>query len=769
MKRRVAIILVIGGLVAATLFWLERDGLPGQTDPSGGATYVGRAVCASCHAAEERLWTGSHHDLAMQEATAETVLGDFDTRFTHGDVTSTFYRRDGKFFVRTEGPEGTLIDYPIAYTFGAIPLQQYLIPFPGGRFQALNLAWDSRPREAGGQRWFNLYPEADPEPEDPLHWTRPSQTWNNHCAECHSTHLVKGFDLGSRTYRTTWSEIDVSCEACHGPGSTHVEVSRRKSVPPDKSEKDWALVAALTDRGRAWAFAPGAKTASRREPRSGDVEIETCAHCHSRRAMIESEQVAGQPLLDTDRVSLLREGLYYPDGQILDEVYVYGSFVQSKMYREGVTCSDCHDPHSLSLRAEGNALCTRCHLAGRYDRRSHHFHEPGSPGAQCVECHLPATTYMVVDPRRDHSLRIPRPDLSVRIGVPNACNRCHSDRSAEWAAAAVGKWYGPGEDGRGDFAEAIQGGRIGDPAALDQLIEIASDPARAGIVRATALSLFAGYPAGKTEEALREGLRNSSPLLRLGALQGLEAQPSRSTLDLAYPLVSDPVRAIRIEAGRLLAPLPDERLTLEQSRAIARSMQEYEQAQRVNDDHPSAWVNLGNLYGVRGKLQAAEAAYRQALELDPRYLPASLNLADFFRARSRDDLAERVLLEALERLPSAPELLHSMGLLKIRRKQPVEALEWLRKAAASRPGNARFAYVYGVALASGGESEKALQVLRESLEQHPFDPDLLTALATYSRDSGEIASAIRYAERLLEILPEDSNLQQLLSQLRKGR
>jgi len=443
----VAIIAVVVALGIATFMkWQSPDTgrqTPAQLTP---ATYVGRQVCTACHKREDDLWSGSDHDLAMQVANEETVRGDFNnTTFTYFGVTSKFSRRNGKFFVRTDGQDGKLHEYEITYTFGFTPLQQYLIQFPGGRYQALSIAWDTRPASEGGQRWFHLYPDEKIPHDDILHWTGLNQNWNFMCAECHSTNLQKNYDLAKDRYKTTWSEINVSCEACHGPGSRHVEWAQAASRS-DKSQYEGrkGLVVRLKDpNSGTWNFDMEAGTAQRSTPLQSNVLIETCARCHSRRSVVHDDYVYGRPLMDTHRPALLTEALYHADGQILEEVYVYGSFLQSKMLHAGVTCSDCHDPHSLKVHAADNALCTGCHLSTKYDTSSHHFHKPDSPGTSCVECHMPAKAYMVVDPRRDHSMRVPRPDLSVKLGTPNACNRCHTDRSTQWAADAVEKWYGP--------------------------------------------------------------------------------------------------------------------------------------------------------------------------------------------------------------------------------------------------------------------------------------------------------------------------------------
>ena len=770
LTRTCLVALLVGGGFATVLGIACADA-EHENSVDRPATYVGGTACATCHQTQADAWAGSHHDLAMQEATEETVLGDFDdASFTHLGVTTTFYRDGDRFIVRTEGPDGQPAEYEVEFTFGVTPLQQYLVPFPGGRHQVLTVAWDTRPASDGGQRWFHLYPDERVSPGDPLHWTRVSQNWNYMCAECHSTGLEKGYDAEARTYQTTWTDLDVSCEACHGPGSRHVELaeSRRDGQAESLSgdPDDWLLVGSFNNPGQAWSISPGQTTASRVGPPPSRLEIETCAHCHARRSTLAEGRLPGDALLDFDAVSLLREGLYHPDGQILDEVYVYGSFIQSKMYRAGVTCSNCHDPHTLDVRASGNALCAQCHIPATYDTPDHHFHQEKSAGSQCVECHMPASTFMMVDLRRDHSLRIPRPDLSAAIGTPNACNACHVDQSVDWAVRAFEERYGPSARLGAHYGEAIHAGRSGAPGSAAALAALASDTARPPIARATALSLLVGRVTNATIGALQTGLSNEDPLIRLGALAGAETLPPQALLSFLLPLLADPVKAVRVEAARLLANVPRTALSREQASAIEAGVREYERSLLVNADHPSALANLGNLYRARGQLEASRVAYEAAIATDSTYLPAYLNLAELHRAGGREDLEDQVLNNGMRLFPDAPELLHARGLLLVRRGDQSGAMEWFQRSAESQPENPRFAYVYGVALGWANQTEGAISVFEEALAVHPYDREILTALATYNRDRGDLEAAIAFAERLVEVAPEDPSAQQLLAHLR---
>lgn len=696
-----------------------------QQEPGGG--YAGSALCGECHVQEHEAWRGSHHDLAMQPATEATVLGDFgDARFEYAGIESRFYRDGERFMVRTDGPDGELQDFEVRYTFGVDPLQQYLIPFGDGRLQALSIAWDSRPAEEGGQRWFHLYPDQSVTFDDELHWTRPSQNWNHMCAECHSTDLKKGFDAASNSFSTTWREIDVACEACHGPGQAHVEAARA-------GDGAGGLVVRLDERkGVEWTMDAASGIAKRSAPRTGEVEIQLCARCHSRRGIFSEDYVHGRHLMQTHRPALLEDGLYYADGQILDEVYVYGSFVQSRMYQAGVTCSDCHEPHSLKLRAEGDGVCLQCHAAGKYQVDAHHHHAEAEDGrgAACVDCHMPSRNYMVVDPRRDHSLRIPRPDLSARLDVPNACNGCHADKNADWAAASMDGWYGTAWR-KPHFATAIAAGRRGDASALSDLLQLAADHTQPAIARGTALSLLRGRGNPETLSALRQGLDDPDPLVRLGVFGALEGVPPVTIYTLARTALDDAERGIRIEAARTMAMLRGE-LREPEAGQLEQAIAELEAEAALNADRAEALLNLGNFRARAGDLAGAERAFREAMARDERFVPAYVNLADLFRSMGQDGEGEMVLDDGLKRTAGHPTLHYAMGLLKVRQKDMPAALEHLAAASSGAPEQAHYAYVYALALDAAGQTAKAVLVLQGARARHPKDGALKQALSELS-------------------------------------
>jgi tetratricopeptide (TPR) repeat protein len=701
----------------------------------------------------------------MQVAGEKTVLGDFaNAKFTHAGVTSTFFRRDGKFFVNTDGPDGKLADFELRYSFGVEPLQQYLVELPGGRLQALGIAWDSRPKAAGGQRWFHLYADRRLKANDPLHWTGIDQNWNYQCADCHSTNLRKGYDDATRTFKTTWTDLNVGCEACHGPGSNHLAWARK--------EGDWqrlegkGLTVAFDER-RGVSWLPNAQTgnAARSKPRESNREIEACARCHARRGQFSDAWHPGRPFGEAFRAALLEPGLYHADGQQRDEVYTYGSFLQSRMHAQGVTCSDCHDPHSARPRAPGNAVCAQCHLPAKYDAESHTHHAAGSPGAQCAACHMATATYMVVDPRHDHSFRIPRPDRTVSLGVPNACSQCHAKQSAQWAADAVAKWFPQRKPGFQSFAEGFHAGDRGAPGAQGALIKVAEDRSQSAIARASAVQRLGRYLSAVTLPTVANALNDPDPMVRAAAVGALAGADAATRGRLLARMLDDPDRLVRMEAARALAGEPEARLAAESRKSFERALEEYVAAQRFNADRPEAQTALGNLNAARGRYAEAAAAYAKALELDPAFAQAALNLADLQRSLARDDDAERTLRDLIRRAPQSAPAHHALGLALVRQRRTLEALEELALAAKLAPDDARFAYVYGVALYDTGKRAEALKALRAALARHPYDREILYALATYERAGGDTARARAHVRTLREVEPENRDYARLAAEL----
>jgi predicted CXXCH cytochrome family protein len=777
-SRSVLAFLVIAAVSLLPIVWLAMlrppaphtntaasNSAPIPTTPVTAPEYVGSEACRECHAGEYDAWRGSQHQRAMQHAGPDTVLGAFnDSTFTYAGIESRFYTRDGHYFVRTDGPDGAPTDFEIAYTFGVDPLQQYLVAFPDGRLQALSIAWDTRARSQGGQRWFHLHPAEKITHEDELHWTKRQQNWNFMCADCHSTNVHKNYDATADTFASTWSEISIGCEACHGPGSAHVAAAR---APGGGVRQNNSALTVRFDarRGASWTIDPVSGNAKRSVPKPDDGEINVCAQCHSRRSQIAEDYRPGEPFLDHYLPALIEPPLYWIDGQQRDEVYVWGSFLESRMYARGVTCSDCHEPHTQQLRASGNAVCAQCHRASKYDGPQHHFHAAGTPGAQCVSCHMPATTYMVIDPRRDHSLRIPRPDETMAYGVPNACNRCHTDRSAQWADARLRKWYGHSPHGFQQFAGALYSDEQGRASAAANLAALVEDRSQPGLVRGTAAHALSRHPDPVIEPVVARSLKDPEPLVRRGALDALELYPPGARLQIGGPLLDDPVRTVRIEAAYALAGTPQSAMTPAQRRSFARAAAEFRAVQHYNADRPEARMLEAGFDFRTGDLAAAESEFKEVIERDADYVPAYVNLADLYRTTGREADAEAVLEAGLEHVPGTAALHHALGLTLVRSQQLDRALPELARAAQLDPADTRYAYVYAVALHSSGLVNDALDVIAHALEREPENRDLLVAAITFSRDAGHLDVALRYARQFASAYPQDRSAQQLRSEL----
>ncbi len=725
------------------------------------ATFVGSNQCLSCHKQEYDKWQQSHHRMAMAEASAETVLGDFaNSEFEHYGVTTRFFMKDGRYFVRTIGPEGTIGEFPITHTFGWYPLQQYLVPFPGGRLQCLPMAWNVEKNE-----WYHLYPDTPPDSDDWLYWTNQAQNWNGMCAECHSTDLKKNYDMSTDSYQTTWSEISVGCEACHGPGSDHVRWAELPEMGRPVIEND-ALTVRTSDL-------------------TSQQQIELCAPCHSRRMSLGDNIHRHADFLDYGIPQLLSPGMYFADGQIQDEVYVYGSFIQSKMYARDIRCSDCHDVHSGFRIREGNDLCLQCHKRAVYNTKDHHFHkkkgELGEPvkaqngrvlfgvgtGASCEQCHMPGRNYMGADYRPDHSFRIPRPDLTQKIGAPNACNRCHVDKTDLWSMENLSIWYG--QKKRPHYGTVLNAGRLRPGDVQKDLIWLTGDRLYPPIVRATALSLLASYPSEESRSALVRALSDETSLMRHTAVQNLYSDDPIDHLNRLTPLLYDPVKAVRAEAARQLVATSPNSMSSGLRNQFEKALSEYQQAMERTADFASSRHNLGNLSAELGDTELAIKHYKKAIEIDREFFPAKVNLAMLYNRQGKNQAAETLLKEVVTAYPDQHEAKYSLGLLLAEMNKFGQAVVYLRQAAKGLPNRARIRYNLGILLQQidkGGEAESALQ---GALAIEPDNPEYLYAMAVFYLQRKRFDEAKRIAERMTKVPATRSAGQQILETIQLQR
>ncbi|PTP97572.1 tetratricopeptide repeat protein [Vibrio splendidus] len=674
------------------------------------ATYVGSEACVDCHSEEVEAWQGSHHDMAMKHATDESVLGDFnDQTVTHGGKPNRFFRKGEEFWVNIEGPDGQFKDYKISYTFAFEPLQQYMVEFEDGRVQLIPFAWDSRTEGEGGQRWFNLYP--DTTNTDEFYWTNSGQNWNFMCADCHSTNLEKNYDSASNTYNTTWSEINVGCEACHGPASEHVKQAQlaKAQLTKDQSAKasggkdvqisaHYGFDRDLSKSVKEWIYQEGNSTLQPKDIIHTN-QVQTCAQCHSRRTQLnETGDHVNGSFFDKYRLSLITPELYHNDGQIYDEDYVYGSFLQSVMAEKGVTCTNCHDPHTAELKIAEEAVCSQCHIASEYTPEKHTFHEANTEASQCTTCHMPETTYMEVDPRRDHSWHIPRPDISQHIKTPNVCTSCHEDQTDQWADKQIGEWF-PDSKYRNQqhFAVAFYADSIGHRGAEDALAYSAQDSSLSNIIRASSLERLGGNTGKNTLISLARAVKHDDEMIRLGVVQGSSGFPFTDRWQILEPLLKDPVLSIRSETAGALVRYWGEMNPLQKDQ-IKPALEEYIEIQQFNADRGFGRTNLGNVYRDLGQHDKAIEFYQGAIEIEPYFENSYANLADLYRAQGNEAKALSTLKQGIEAQPKSSVLPYSTGLSLLRVKDYEQATDYLKQAAETAQTDPQYWYVYGLAL-----------------------------------------------------------------------
>ncbi len=744
--------------IPASVIFLPMSG----SVPPEKATFVGGKNCVECHQTEYRVWTGSDHDRAMDVAADSTVKGDFnDASFTFEGKTHKFYKRNGGFYVYTEGPTGEMQEFQVTHTFGVRPLQQYLVPFGNGKYQCLPIAWDTIKKS-----WFNMaamvYDKQSRSPGNWLYWTNQAQNWNGMCAECHSTNLRKNFDPASKSFSTTWSDIDVNCEACHGPGSRHIEWARLPEMARSYDDNMDLVV----------------KTSGI----SSRQLVEQCAPCHARRSSLGPFDHEQGDFLGNAVPQLPTTPMYFVDGQIRDEDYEYGSFTQSKMYMHDVRCTDCHDAHSLKLKFEGNALCNQCHKAAEYDTYEHHFHkqkgEKGEPvvrrngekvgvgeGARCVTCHMDGRYYMGIDYRRDHSFRVPRPDLTLSVGAPNACNSCHEDKSARWSVEQVDKWYG--EKRKAHFATAFADAAALKTGADTGLVKLIASDLYPEIVRSTAMEYLAGYQTPAASGVIRKSLTDPDPLIRHSALRHFTAIDSADLLAAVVPALDDPVKAVRLEAANKLSVLRKEQFSDTQFRSLESARQEYEASMLYVADFPTGRFNLGRYYESTGDGRKAVENYEEAIAIDSLFFPAKVNLAFLSYNQGNLTRAEALFLDVAGRHPEYPEADYNLGLLYAEQGRMPEAIVRL-EAAAVKQGGSNVYYNLALMYQRTGELKKAESTLLTARAKEPGNYRILYALSDYYIRSGNRREAEKVIGELRERFPDDEDARNLSSALRAG-
>lgn len=713
--------------------------LSGSSHP----VFAGDKTCQSCHTAEWNEWSESHHAYAIAEADDESVLGDFsNTTFSYKDQRYRFFKNEGVYFVEIHSADEEPQVYEISYTFGWEPLQQYLIGTEKGKMQALHIAWDTEEN-----KWFTLQPDESYKTDDWMHWTGGSMNWNTMCADCHSTNLQQNYIAEADSFHTTWSLLNVSCEACHGPGQQHVDFMN-------------SAEGADASRERIREDLLNGRFASQME------EINTCAPCHSLRQKLTDSYIHGDPYFDHFDPQLIHPDYYFADGQIRDEVYVYGSFLQSKMFAEGVQCSDCHNPHSLQLKESlvDNKLCMTCHEP-QYNTSEHHFHEPNTESSQCISCHMDGRTYMGNDYRKDHSFRVPRPDQSVEYGTPNSCNSCHTDQTPEWAADAIVNWYG--EERAPHFSEVLLKVEAGETGAQTSLNDLIGDETQPDIIRATAVWYAGQFQNNRSNDAIQQALRSDSEMIRTSAVKAAEKLEPELRRLLLTDALSDKFRSVRLFAFRSLASFSDENFEQPYRDHFLNAMQEYLTSLEINRYFPQGEMNRGQHFEQQGETEKAVLAYRSALERDPYFNPARINLAYLLNSRGENREAEELLRTVTIQEPDFGQAFYSLGLLLAEEDRLDEAVEYFEEAALKMPGNSRVRYNMAIAYQTLDQPARAESAYLEAIGFEPANGDFRYGLITLYMQQEKFGQALEQALKLEEIYPGNEQIQQLIHSIRQ--
>jgi len=720
-----------------------------------GTGFVDNNLCQSCHTDEYKAWKTSHHYHAMEEPSELSVLGDFDNSvYSDANIHAKFSKRDNLYFVALEDATGSTREFEVKYTFGWHPLQQYLLALPGGRLQALTVAWD-----VNEKKWFRLLSNENAHYGDAAHWAGRLHNWNSQCAECHSTNLEKNYDSITDTYQTHFSGINVNCQACHGPGEKHITWANSEDI----QKEDNGIVVNI----------PSKMNRVERQ----QAEINMCARCHSRRTRLTENDHHGESFLEQFTPLLLSEEHYYSDGQIDDEVYVYGSFVQSKMYKAGVTCSDCHNVHTGETHAKGDAICTSCHNLSPsaefaslkpfdYTSSKHHHHPIESEGARCVSCHMPDKTFMGIDPRRDHSFKIPKPDLSEQIGSPNACVNCHQDKDNNWASTKLRSWHNKGASSQKSFAKAIHLGRLSEQQGLIALAELVESQ-EPFIARATAADLLGQY-GNLANQSLQEFSQDEHLLVRAAALEGLSRIPSPENKKRLVNALNDSSRLVRITAARGLVGIPRQDLSEKEVEAYNLNIAEYIKTQQASAETPEAQLNLARFYSQNGDVTLATKAFEKAIQLDSKFGPSYFQYATILSQLGKLDAAESVLQQAIDHIPSYSDSYFALGLLYAQKGSAKQAAPMLKKSMLLQPDNPQYSYNYGLLLQQMGLYSDAEKALRQSYAASVSSPEALYALAVMFIESKDSKQAEETLRQLMETFPNYQPANQLFKHLQKN-
>jgi len=736
-------------LILIGLMWVNNVSAQDESAPVSEAQtnahaigYVGASTCQSCHQSEYQQWQQSDHFKAMQVASKDSVLGNFaDTEVQFHDIKTRFFIQDGQYKITTINKHNQLETFDVPYTFGFYPLQQYLVDVGEGKLQAFNIAWDSRSEKEGGQRWYHLQPIEKITPEHPFFWQRHFQNWNSRCADCHSTDLQRNFAPKTNVFKTQFSEVNVACESCHGPAGQHVELAKKDAITDNNSGFNTRLPAV-----KNFVFAMDNPIAHA-DGQANNSEINVCGRCHSLRTPLShpfSDPKGQQSFVDDNRLEWIRAPFYHANGTINEEVFVMGSFMQSKMQHAGVTCSNCHNAHTGKVKIPGNGLCLQCHQAQTFNRPEHHHHTPDTDGAMCVSCHMPEKTYMGVDARRDHSFSIPDLSFQTQLSEPQSCLACHDKDDVHWREQSTKIWGAGKENTWQSVRQHVQDVA---PQGLAEAIAFVQDPSNSRLRQASLLADMSQYRTQEVLDLALQHLASDDVLVRRAAVESLQMLSPLERWQVLSDKLDEPSKSVRFEIARVLVD-SIEQLSRSDKARLKPLLAEYGDMLTLNEDSPITQLALGNLASHLGDLAGAERAYLTAFRIEPSYIPVLIQVAEFYRQQGQDKNGASYLSKALKVEPDNAQANHALGLYKIRQKQYAPALTNLKVAAHSSEAFPSFAYIYAIALDHQGQGSVAIAELRLAHDRWPNDTDILSALISYLNKVGNTHDAAVYTDKL---------------------
>ena len=678
----------------------------GETSPKpplrggeGGPDYLGSAACARCHQQVYDQWEASLHVRMTKPVAEATIVGDFSdgTRFADHDRSFEFGRANGKPFMRVSFGGAPPETFRVDYTLGHKRYQGYLSTLPDGRMYVLPAFW-----HVESQRWID-WKEITPIP-DGAHDLR--QIWNSNCFNCHATNLVQGFDVPTRTYKTTWTEMGLGCEACHGPGRVHVDLIDA-----------WRKDPALKPGGSLGIFSSRHGT-----PRQ---TYDTCAYCHGNKRNLYVGFRAGDRYEDYALPFLISEpipatdlqGEFWPDGRP-NRFNRPQALTLSGCFKAGdVTCTSCHvahgssNPFSLKVDitkgASGDTLCTQCHTSFKAAAVTRHtFHNAASEGSRCISCHMSDVNWRLLIRRRDHTFQAPVPEITAAFGVPNACTTCHDNRSPEWAARQMDQWWGDGgrRKAAASIADTMYRAGSGDATVLPALARLAIDRSNGLLIRASAVEFIEQLASGTAGAASADAQSQTS--FGYGVKTApIKVAPKRvqltpSQINALIGAASDPEPTVRAQAINAMLATGDH--------------------QRVVTPIIARLVDPARVVRAR----AAEALLAMGIATLPGAAGAAL-------ARAQDDFAQ-----ALRDFPESALNHTSLGWLESERQRPLQAHVALDAAIHLDPKAARPVVIKGVLAARDGKFDEALALWRKAKALQPTYPRIDELIAEAEKRKG---------------------------------